>query len=115
MGQDKQRLVMVDWDIDVAAASGIVAQTVDEMLKFHQVEKDMQAAIDGAAGASASAGIKAALESAQSDYLGLLLSNATARSTNACNGTAQAINWYNAGNLEMAANAQRNASKVPQP
>ena len=39
---------MVDWDIDVAAASGIVAQTVDEMLKFHQVEKDMQAAIDGA-------------------------------------------------------------------
>jgi hypothetical protein len=105
---------MAAWDIDVAASSGIVAQTAEEVLKFHDVEKDMQTAVEAAGGACRSAGIKAALEAAHSDYLGLLLSNATARATNACNGTAQAINWYKAGDMEMAARAQETASKVPQ-
>lgn len=84
------------------------------MLNFHGAGADMSTAIQGAATASNSAGIAAALASVHDDYVGLLISNATVRATNSCNGTSQAVNWYAQGDLEMAATSQHSASQVPE-
>lgn len=105
---------MTAWDIDAASAQGIVARTVEEMLEFHTAGAEMDTAIQGAATASNSTGIAAALASVHDDYLGQLISNATVRATNACNGTIQAVNWYVQGDLDMAATSQDSASQVPE-
>ncbi|MFD1845283.1 DUF6507 family protein [Arthrobacter flavus] len=105
---------MTAWDIDAASARGIIARTVEEMLEFHTAGDEMDTAIQVAASASNSPGIAAALASVYDDYVKLLISNATVRATNACNGTSQAVNWYVQGDLDMATTSQHSASQVPE-
>jgi hypothetical protein len=103
---------MSTWDIDPSGVQGVLARTGEVATGFDGALTTMASALEGAATASDSGPVSAAL----SEFVGSVTADVRAvfsRTQAAMNGCAGAVNAYVAGDLEMAANAQAAATGAP--
>lgn len=104
---------MAKWDIDVTAARGIIASTENQHSSLPGQKETLGSAIDSASAACRSATITAALEQVRHPSLTGPTGDAAERSASAATNTATAVEHYQQGNLDMAANANNSAAEAP--
>ena len=103
---------MSSWDIDPAGVQGVLGRTTDVAAGFDPALTSMSSALEGAAQAGASGPVATAL----SGFVTALSGDVEfvyGRTTSAVQGCVGAVNAYVAGDLEMAATAQANATAAP--
>ncbi|MGY1773870.1 DUF6507 family protein [Blastococcus sp. SYSU D00813] len=103
---------MTSWDIDPAGVQGVLARTTDVAAGFDPALQSMSSAIEGAATAGASGPVASAL-SGFATALSADVEFVYGRTSSAVQGCVGAVNAYSAGDLEMAATAQANATAAP--
>ena len=103
---------MSSWDIDPAGVQGVLARTTDVAAGFDPALTSMSSALEGAATAAASGPVASALNG-YATALGADVEFVFGRTTSAVQGCVGAVNAYVAGDLEMAAHAQANATAAP--
>lgn len=103
---------MSTWDIHPSAVQGVLARTADVAGGFESALTGLSSSLEGAAAASSSGPVSTAL-GAFAATLGSDVDAVLRRTRSAMTGCVDAVNAYEAGDLEMAANAQASASAAP--
>lgn len=105
---------MTGWHIQPAGVQGVVDRAQAQAKEFEGQLKSLRSALKGAASASYSPIVAAALEGladAETKQIQFVLTR-----VGAClNAAVRATNYYQEGDLRMAAHAQAAAAKAPQP
>lgn len=104
---------MAQWDIDVAAARGIISSTETQHSSLPGQKRTLDSAIGAASTACNSALITAALDYVRSPSLVGPTDEAAQKAESATTSTATAIGHYQQGDLDMAANASSKAAGAP--
>jgi hypothetical protein len=105
---------MSAWDIDPAGVQGVLSRTQSVAAEFEGQLASMTSAMESGATNSSSPIVASAVQgfgSAVESEVRFVLSRTNA----AISGCAQAVNAYAQGDVDMAANAQRNAAGVSVP
>lgn len=102
---------MAKWDIEPAGVQGVVRRTQAAARGFERVGKHYSSGAKSAAGGSGSPIVSLAVVHFTSHHENTL-SHLVKQTMSSLNGAVKATNAYLHGDLEMAANAQRNAGAV---
>ncbi len=105
---------MSGWDIDPAGVSGVLQQTRSVALGFETEVTSMGSAVESAAPDTSSALVASAL-GGFAEELRPEVESVMNLTSSAINGCALAVKAYGEGDVEMAAQAQANASSVSTP
>lgn len=104
---------MTSWDIQVAAARGVISTATGHAAEIKAEEPKLSTALTTAAGTSNSTLITGAIADLYDTYLANVLATASVRSANVCTATGDAVAAYQNGDLNMAATANAQAGKAP--
>lgn len=104
---------MAEWDIDVAAARGVISSTENQYSPLSEQERTLDSVVDAAATACRSAVISTALGHIRGPSLIDPTRLAREKARSATTNTAAAVEHYHQGDLEMASNANNNAAEAP--
>lgn len=104
---------MAQWDIDVAAARGIISSTETQHSSLPGQKETLDSAIGAASTACNSATITAALDYVRSPSLVGPANEAAKKAESATTNTSAAVEHYHQGDLGMAANANSKAAGAP--
>jgi len=107
---------MTRWDVDYAEALGVVRRAAGEASGYESDFAAVETAATNLNGVlSHSQLVQAALGTFTAEVLAAELKTVAGHTDSAIRGTATAVNAYQAGQLEMAADAQTNAAKAAYP
>lgn len=104
---------MAQWDIDVAAARGIISSTENQHSSLPGQKQTLNSAINDASAVCNSASISAALDYIRTPSLIGPAADAAAQAESATTNTSAAVEHYHQGDLDMAANANSQAAGAP--
>jgi len=103
---------MSAWDIDPAGVNGVISKTKGHADDFEGHLKSISTAMEGGAAGSASEIVAGAINGFV-EHITPDVTFVVQRSGAVMNAAVDATNAYIAGDLEMAANAQRSATIAP--
>ncbi len=107
---------MTRWDIDYAEALGVVRRAAGAASDYQADLTGVESALTSLNGVLPhSQLVQSALGGFASDVAAPQLTTVAGHTDSAIRGTATAVNAYEAGQLEMAAQAQSNAAKATYP
>jgi hypothetical protein len=107
---------MTRWDIDYAEALGIVKKAAGQAEGYKKNFTGIETAATGLNGdLTHSQLVQSALNSFATEVAGPELETVAGHTDSAIRGTATAIHAYQAGQAQMAAEAQKNAAKADYP
>lgn len=107
---------MTRWDIDYAEALGVVRQAAGKATDYESELTGVETAATALNGVlTHSPLVQSALNSFATEVAAPELETVVGHTDSAIRGTATAVNAYEAGQLEMAAEAQSNAAKAAYP
>lgn len=101
------------WDIDYAAAMGVLQRSVSEAEGYLDAAKGIEGSAADLMGVLSNSGLVAkALDCFAGDTIVPAVEDVTSTTVRAVQGTTDAVNAYSSGQNEMAANAQREATGI---
>jgi Family of unknown function (DUF6507) len=107
---------MTRWDIDYAEALGVVQRAVGEAKDYQADFAAVESAVTGVGGVlTHSQLVQSAVNGFATEVAAPQLQAVAGHTDSAIRGTATAVNAYQAGQLEMAAQAQSNAAAAVYP
>lgn len=103
---------MSRWDIDPRGVAGVVTRTGERAKGFKTATTNVSNALSGAAGACGSEIVAGAI-AGFAQHIGPSVTAVSQRTGRVLNGAIDATKAYIAGDMEMAATAQSNATTAP--
>ena len=101
------------WNIDVQASRSVIAVTASSVADLQEPIGQLQGALLGVAGSVPSPVVQAALGALVDALILPVTQELVAKSVTVLESTAEAVDHYSAGDLNMAANAARGAASMP--